>query len=329
MPYPSEHAARQAPPGRFAQFRREHPDGFPAGVDVIWGVRITDGKAEPQSIRFDAKRWPVPKAREWLKGHGFLAGELEAATGKADRAPAQWQVGAAPGLAVEDNAEWNEAAAQAGVFAWAGADLAKARGAFLLWDAARPGLQSSYRLPIAAEVAGQLVVNLHGVRAAVSRLPRMEDVPPEVVAQAGELAAEYLGAGGTLTITKVEPDQQVVYGWLYVCADKDGRPVVDHSGETVQISELEKAAVNYALSSRRGGEMHQRMGVGRLVSSVVFTPELKRALGVPAGVLPDGWFVGYKIDDPGTWERVKKGELRMLSIGGRAQRMALRGSEQP
>lgn len=475
MPFPSEHAARQAPPGRFKEFRRKHPDGFPEGVDVIWGI-TPEGKTAPQSLRFSADKWPPDKARAWLKDHGFLTGDFEEATGKGaklrgkttfrglpvslerlagdtrtgtsrdgakwerqmaadygyiprsegedgeptdvymgttpdapwvyvihqnipkgdawqydedkfmlgfsseeearrvycahypderfcggiSRVPAEhfvaqrkargalvkgaagdWAVGASMELPTEDNTEWDGAAAQASVFHWAGwpnkPDPTKARQAFLIHDASKPELQGSYKLPIAREQGGHLVVNLHGVRAAASRIPQTE-VPEAARERARAVVDHYLKPAAELTqkattdtawegrveIHKVDPDQQVVYGWLYVCADRNGVPVVDHSGETVQISELEKAAVGYALSSRRGGEMHQKMGVGRLVASVVFTPELKKALGVPAGVLPDGWFVGYKIDDPGTWERVKKGELRMLSIGGRAQRLALK-----
>lgn len=334
MPFPNEHTARQAQPSKFKDFRRQHPTGFPEGIDVVWGIK-DDGKTEPQSLRFDAGKWPPAKAKKWLEDHGFLVGNFEPATGVAKAGV--WHVGAATDLPAEDNREWDGASAQESVFSWAGwpnaPDPTKARQAFLVYDASAPNLKGSYKLPIASEQGGKLVVNLHGVRAAASRIPQT-DIPQSAQDQARAVVDHYLrppaekteGEGpwqGEIEIAKVEPDQQVVYGWLYVCAKRDGTPVVDHSGETVQISEIEKAAIDYVLSSRRGGEMHQKTGVGRLVCSMVFTPEIKKALGIPAGVLPDGWFVGYKIDDPTTWERVKKGELRMLSIGGRAQRRVL------
>lgn len=73
MPFPNEHAARQTDPGKYDTFRRAHPKGFPAGVDVIYGIWTTGGKkkSEIQTLRFAVGRWTVAEARKWLKDHGF------------------------------------------------------------------------------------------------------------------------------------------------------------------------------------------------------------------------------------------------------------------
>lgn len=124
-------------------------------------------------------------------------------------------------------------------------------------------------------------------------------------------------------IEKVQEDQQLVFGWLYVSKKADGTNVVDHSLETVDPATLEKASYKFALEFRVAKEMHEGPQIGRLVEIMVFTPEKRAALGVPDGILPDGIWVGFKIDDEQVWKRVKSGELRMFSFGGRAIRRAL------
>jgi hypothetical protein len=73
MPFPNEHAARQTDPGKYDTFRRAHPKGFPAGVDVIYGIWTVGGKkkSEIQTLRFKSNKWTVSQARKWLKDHGF------------------------------------------------------------------------------------------------------------------------------------------------------------------------------------------------------------------------------------------------------------------
>lgn len=66
--------------------------------------------------------------------------------------------------------------------------------------------------------------------------------------------------------------------------------------------------------------MHEKIGIGRLVESMVFTEEKIKALGIPEGTLPIGWWVGFKIDDLSVWEKIESGEYRAFSIGGTAER---------
>jgi hypothetical protein len=132
-----------------------------------------------------------------------------------------------------------------------------------------------------------------------------------------------------VTIEKTDAEERIVFGWLYQSTTKSGEPVVDHSGETVEIHELEKAAYGFVRDSRKAGHMHERdangeaIGIGTLVECMVFTPEKCAHLGIPEGVMPAGIWVGFKIDDEEAWQGVKSGRLKMLSFGGTAIKQAL------
>ena len=54
--------------------------------------------------------------------------------------------------------------------------------------------------------------------------------------------------------------------------------------------------------------MHERGGEAVLIESVVFTEEKMKAMGIPAGTLPVGWWIGFKVLDEDVWEKVKSGE---------------------
>lgn len=81
MPFPNEHAARQLDPSGFKTFRRQHPKGFPTGIDAVFGID-DKGKTAIQTLRFDYKAWTPEKAKKWLKDHGFKSGDFEEATTK-------------------------------------------------------------------------------------------------------------------------------------------------------------------------------------------------------------------------------------------------------
>jgi hypothetical protein len=132
----------------------------------------------------------------------------------------------------------------------------------------------------------------------------------------------------TVDFAKVETAKRQVFGWLYVARDKSGAQVVDHSGETISVEELEKASYNFVLGARVAGENHTKAngkvaGVGRLIECVVFTPEKRAAMGIPEGHVPDGTWVGFKIDSDAAWQGVVSGRYKMLSLGGKAIKSAL------
>ena len=121
-------------------------------------------------------------------------------------------------------------------------------------------------------------------------------------------------------IVKVNEERRQVFGYFYVSKDAAGVVKRDHSGEWAPIEEIEKAAYGYVLVSRDMGEMHVAKGKGRLIESVVFTPEKKAAMGIPDGVLPDAWWGGFQVDDEETWKNNKAGLLKMFSIAGKGKR---------
>ena len=120
--------------------------------------------------------------------------------------------------------------------------------------------------------------------------------------------------------TKADDERRLAFGFASV-AEVDGQPVVDSQGDVISIDELETAAYNFVADSRTAGLMHEKTGVATLIESFVITPEKAEIFGLDN--VPFGWFVGFKVTDDATWQRIKSGELGMFSIGGRANRKEL------
>lgn len=125
-------------------------------------------------------------------------------------------------------------------------------------------------------------------------------------------------------VSKADNEKRQVYGWVSV-TEVDGEPVVDRQGDYVHIDVIEKAAHDYMANSRKGGDMHVRIGdepkhVSDLIESFVVTDEKKKILGLPEST-PTGWWAGFQIHDDATWELVKKGERPMFSIHGSGRRV--------
>lgn len=121
------------------------------------------------------------------------------------------------------------------------------------------------------------------------------------------------------TISKLDDERMLVFGFASMAVKADGETVVDSQDDIISPKTLENAAYDYVLRSRDGGLMHEKRGVARLIESFVVTPEKLTALGLAENALPQAWFVGFKVDDPEVWKRVKGGELKAFSIGGRAR----------
>ena len=127
-------------------------------------------------------------------------------------------------------------------------------------------------------------------------------------------------------IAKVDEDKRQCFGWAQIATNADGSVLIDKQGDFIDdISELEKAAYTYVDEYRDGGDMHVRKGVARMIESMVFTKEKIAKLGIPEGTLPEGWWIGFQVDDDQAWSDVKNGRRKMFSVGGRGRRTPVEG----
>lgn len=124
-------------------------------------------------------------------------------------------------------------------------------------------------------------------------------------------------------ILKSSDDKRLVFGWASIAVAADGGQVEDIQQDVIEPADLEEAAYEYVLHFRDTGEEHQPgyRKKGKLVESCVFTKDKQRAMGLPEGILPEGWWIGFYIEDDDAWERIKNGTYRMFSIEGRAERV--------
>lgn len=122
-------------------------------------------------------------------------------------------------------------------------------------------------------------------------------------------------------LAKVDEDKRLVFGWANIIKDEEGHLLVDRQDDFIDSEdELEKAAYQYVLNSRDGGEMHVRKGVSTMVESVVLTKEKQAALGIPEGTVPTGWWIGFRVNDDRVWDQVKKGDYVGFSVHGTGHR---------
>jgi len=147
------------------------------------------------------------------------------------------------------------------------------------------------------------------------------------------MVAKSLDVEWSGTVSKFDTDKRLVFGWCSV-SKVDGKPVVDLQGDYVPIETTEDAAYKYVVHSRKGGDMHRRIGKGffddgkdqplhtaDLVESFVVTPEKLEALGLAPDAMPLGWWVGFKVNDDQQWADFKAGKRPAFSIHGSGQRV--------
>lgn len=124
-------------------------------------------------------------------------------------------------------------------------------------------------------------------------------------------------------IMKSDDEKRLVFGWANIAVRVNGEIIRDYQDDVIDIDELEQAAYVFTAEFGTAGEMHRRGGVGRLVESIVFTKEKAAALGIPPDILPEGWWVGFRVDDDEVWKKVKNGTYSMFSIEGTAERIPI------
>lgn len=124
-------------------------------------------------------------------------------------------------------------------------------------------------------------------------------------------------------ITKAREDECLVSGWASVAVQADGSLPLDWQDDVIAPCTLEKAAVNFMMDYRGSGVMHEGEEQGVVVESMVFTKEKQAAIGIPEGVVPEGWFITVKVLNPEVFAKVKDGKYKMFSIQGHAKRVKL------
>lgn len=146
-------------------------------------------------------------------------------------------------------------------------------------------------------------------------------------------------------IAKLDEAQCLVFGFANVSIAKStaaaggGHDIFDLQSDSIPPEELEKGAYNHVLEFREADEMHEGRAIGRLVESMVFTPDKLAAfatdpvtkevnqsdLAVLKRLLPARWWVGYKLEKS-SFAKVQSGEFHMFSIAGEADREEVQGA---
>ena len=110
-------------------------------------------------------------------------------------------------------------------------------------------------------------------------------------------------------------------GWANVATNADGSKPLDWQGDVIEPAELEKAAIQFMLDYRDSGVNHAGESTGTVVESIVMTKDKQAAMGIPEGIVPEGWFITVKVNNDEVFQKVKSGEFRMFSIQGTAERV--------
>lgn len=120
-----------------------------------------------------------------------------------------------------------------------------------------------------------------------------------------------------LEIAKASPDGKYVRGWAMVTTGDDGQPVIDWEGEVMPIGVLRESVHEFMNGERVAKVMHDGKQTGAIVESVIVDDDFAQAMGITSK--RRGWWAGMEVYDPKAQEKVRKGELKGFSIGGRGK----------
>lgn len=130
-------------------------------------------------------------------------------------------------------------------------------------------------------------------------------------------------------VYKTDDEKRLVFGWASVSIRADGEQIQDLQDDIIDPSDLEDAAYEYVLNFRDCGEEHipDLRKKARMIESCVFAKDKMAAIGIPENTIPEGWWIGFKVDDDDAWEKIKNGTYQMFSIEGTATRVPAEGGE--
>ena len=126
--------------------------------------------------------------------------------------------------------------------------------------------------------------------------------------------------GVTFDFEKSDKEGRYVRGWASVVSI-NGEAVTDTQGDLITMAELRKAAHRFVTDARVAKAMHRGDQVGEVVESVIIDDEFAKATGMATD--KRGWWIGMAVNDDNIRKRVKAGELKAFSIGGRGKRKKL------
>lgn len=115
----------------------------------------------------------------------------------------------------------------------------------------------------------------------------------------------------------------LVSGWANVAVNANGSIPMDWQDDIIMPDVLEKAAIGFMRDYRGSGVEHIGNVQGIVVESMVFTKDKQRAIGIPEGCVPEGWFITVQVLDQVLFEEVKSGKYKMFSIQGKAKKVVL------
>lgn len=126
----------------------------------------------------------------------------------------------------------------------------------------------------------------------------------------------------SFSVQKTNEDKHLVFGWASIAITADGAQLEDLQRDIIDPADLEDAVYQYVLNFRDGGEEHNPLmrKKASLIESVIFTKEKMAAMGIPEGILPEGWWIGFYVKDEEAWQKIKDGTYKMFSIEGKAVR---------
>lgn len=116
---------------------------------------------------------------------------------------------------------------------------------------------------------------------------------------------------------KADDRGRFVRGFASV-VEKDGKAVRDHQGDRIEIDDLRKALHGYIKDARVAKVMHAGSVAGEIVEAVMIDDDFAKALGI-ADTRRGAW-ITMEVHDEVAQKRVRSGDLKAFSIGGRGKR---------
>ncbi len=118
----------------------------------------------------------------------------------------------------------------------------------------------------------------------------------------------------TTDVLKFDEDLGLAIGFAII-SKIEGEDYVDVQGDHIPEDAMLKAATDFMLEARVGKTMHEGGKTGDIVFAFPLTTEIAKSLDIETK--QTGLLIGFKPSDEETLQKLKDGELRGFSIGGK------------